>query len=214
MTTPVVPPASRSGWLAVGAASRFLGVDMTTLRRWADAGEIHVFRTPGGHRRFNVRELSQFLRRRHSATARLPDVIGAQGARLLPAGSGRKMRAQPWYRAIRGPQANAIGASCRALMAALASYLAGGGPAARHTAESAARALGAQIAAMGLSPAQATEAFLFFRQAIARSISSRLPLRPERKIQSIRRIEEYFNRVQVVLMDAYGRSAGRRASPN
>lgn len=29
-----------------------LGVDQDTLRRWADAGKVEVFVTPGGHRRF------------------------------------------------------------------------------------------------------------------------------------------------------------------
>jgi hypothetical protein len=96
------------------------------------------------------------------------------------------------------------------MMAALAAYLVGTGAPARRRGESAARALGAQVAALGLSPAQATEAFLFFRQAITRSVSSRLPLRTDHKLQAIRRVEDYFNRAQVVLMDAYARASGSR----
>jgi excisionase family DNA binding protein len=197
-------------WLALGEASRVLGVDVTTLRRWADAGEIQAFRTPGGHRRFTDADLATFVRRRHSATARLSDVFGADGVRLLPAGSGRMVRTQPWYRAVRGPHAAAIGHSCRRLMAGLAAYLAGEGPTARRRGEAAARALGTQIAALGLSAAEATEAFLFFRQAIAQAVSSRFPLHPRRKIQSIRRADEYFNRIQAVLMAAYGRRTNPR----
>ena len=202
---------SAARWMALGEASRILGVDVTTLRRWSDAGMIQTFRTPGGHRRFTEADLAAFVRRRHSATARLPDVIGPHGNRLLPPGSGRMMRRQPWYRAIRGRRAQAIGGSCRRLLAALASYLAGGGQTARRQGERAARALGAQVAALGLSPAETTEAFLFFRRAIVRAVSATLPLRPDRKIQSIRRADEYFDRVQAVLMVPYGRR--RRGAP-
>lgn len=48
-------------WLTLKDASDFLGVHFTTLRSWADNGEIQVFRTPGGHRRFSVADLRRFL---------------------------------------------------------------------------------------------------------------------------------------------------------
>lgn len=57
-------------WLTLKEASEFLGVHFTTLRKWADEGEIRVFRTPGGHRRFSVADLRRFLeeRVRHEVT--------------------------------------------------------------------------------------------------------------------------------------------------
>lgn len=51
-------------WLTLKDASDVLGVHFTTLRTWADNGEIQVFRTPGGHRRFSVTELRRFLKER------------------------------------------------------------------------------------------------------------------------------------------------------
>ncbi|MEZ4737596.1 MAG: helix-turn-helix domain-containing protein [Caldilineaceae bacterium] len=48
-------------WLTLKDASEFLGVHFTTLRHWADSGEIQVFRTPGGHRRFSLADLRRFL---------------------------------------------------------------------------------------------------------------------------------------------------------
>ena len=41
-----------AAWLTLGQACRILNVDESTLRRWADAGQVRTFRTPGGHRRF------------------------------------------------------------------------------------------------------------------------------------------------------------------
>lgn len=48
-------------WLDLSAAAEFLGVHFTTLRRWADAGDIACIRTPGGRRRFSVKTLEQFI---------------------------------------------------------------------------------------------------------------------------------------------------------
>lgn len=48
-------------WLALGQASRALGVTPNTLRRWADRGQIPSFTTPGGHRRFLVSALQALL---------------------------------------------------------------------------------------------------------------------------------------------------------
>lgn len=48
-------------WLTLKDASELLGVHFTTLRAWADKGQIPVFRTPGGHRRFGVTDLRRFL---------------------------------------------------------------------------------------------------------------------------------------------------------
>src|SRR3954463_3943510 len=45
--------AARDRPLSLGPASRLLGVDPDTLRRWADEGRIEAFTTAGGHRRFD-----------------------------------------------------------------------------------------------------------------------------------------------------------------
>jgi excisionase family DNA binding protein len=52
--------------LSLGPASRLLGVDPDTLRRWADFGQIEVFTTPGGHRRFERHDLERLLETRRS----------------------------------------------------------------------------------------------------------------------------------------------------
>jgi excisionase family DNA binding protein len=49
-------PSSR-----LGQAARHLGVSISTLRRWSDAGHLQAYRTPGGQRRFSVEQLDAFL---------------------------------------------------------------------------------------------------------------------------------------------------------
>jgi excisionase family DNA binding protein len=50
-------------WLSINEACRYLGVDQSTLRRWSDAGKVPVFRTPGGHRRYQEADLRALLGR-------------------------------------------------------------------------------------------------------------------------------------------------------
>src|SRR5436190_4023518 len=51
-TRPGNVPGAGTRWVNLGRACEILGVNESTVRRWADSGEIRCFRTPGGHRRF------------------------------------------------------------------------------------------------------------------------------------------------------------------
>jgi excisionase family DNA binding protein len=42
-------------------AARYLGVSLATVRRWADAGHLGCYRTPGGQRRFSREQLDSFV---------------------------------------------------------------------------------------------------------------------------------------------------------
>lgn len=42
-------------------AARYLGVSLATIRRWADAGYLSGYRTPGGQRRFSREQLDGFV---------------------------------------------------------------------------------------------------------------------------------------------------------
>ena len=53
-------PGSRLG-LTASEAARHLGVSISTVRRWSDAGHLQGYRTPGGQRRFSVEQLDAFL---------------------------------------------------------------------------------------------------------------------------------------------------------
>ena len=53
-------PTSRLG-LTASEAARHLGVSISTVRRWSDAGHLQGYRTPGGQRRFSVEQLDAFL---------------------------------------------------------------------------------------------------------------------------------------------------------
>ena len=61
------PSTPTSDWVSIREASALLGVSPATLRRWAEAGDVPAFTTPGGHRRFS----------RSALAARLPGAAPA-----------------------------------------------------------------------------------------------------------------------------------------
>jgi excisionase family DNA binding protein len=75
------PRSPAADWLSLGPAARLVGVDPDTLRRWADAGRIDVFTTPGGHRRFDRRAIERLRASRHTPVQPLAS-LGATPERL------------------------------------------------------------------------------------------------------------------------------------
>ncbi len=79
-----VAPNPDRDWLSLGPASRMVGVDPDTLRRWADEGRIAVYLTPGGHRRFDRRAIDALIRTRRPGSRPLAS-MGASPERLARA---------------------------------------------------------------------------------------------------------------------------------
>lgn len=125
-----------SDWLSLGPASRLLGVDPDTLRRWSDVGRIRSFTTPGGHRRFARAEV-----------ARMQEARRAPKRPLAKLGATPERMARAYARSYRasgsGPASDALGATerdafrleGRRLIEALVAYLDATTPAAREGAE-------------------------------------------------------------------------------
>jgi excisionase family DNA binding protein len=79
-----VVPSAPPRWLSLGPASRMVGVDPDTLRRWADEGRIAVYVTPGGHRRFDRRAIEALVTTRRAGSRPLAS-LGASPERLARA---------------------------------------------------------------------------------------------------------------------------------
>lgn len=81
----------RQTWLTLGAASAQLGVSQSTIRRWADAGEIRSYRTNGGHRRVLEEDLHAIVANAGAAAAtrdtdRISDIALARVKRRITRG--------------------------------------------------------------------------------------------------------------------------------
>ncbi len=156
-------------WLGLGEASRILGVSAATIRRWSDAGRLHAFTTPGGHRRFSRSALELLLptdRERRPALA----VAGLTNDRLARA--YRRTTAQTaeggWIAALDPTDRLAFRELGRRLAIALIAHLDAGDPETRAHELSEATAVaveyGRRGAELGLSMSDAVEGFLAFRR--------------------------------------------------
>jgi excisionase family DNA binding protein len=71
--------------LSTRQVATLLGVGEATVKRWADAGAIECFRTPGGHRKFRLRDVTSFVQERHyQAAGPLPGDAPPDAAELGP----------------------------------------------------------------------------------------------------------------------------------
>ena len=79
----IANPAGHGGrWLSLGPASRLLGIDPDTLRRWADQGRVATWTTPGGHRRFDRGALERLATGRRRPSGPVLASLGASPERL------------------------------------------------------------------------------------------------------------------------------------
>ncbi|HET7168118.1 MAG TPA: helix-turn-helix domain-containing protein [Candidatus Limnocylindrales bacterium] len=124
---PTHEPTGSARWLSLGPASRLLEVDPDTLRRWADEGRVDAWTTPGGHRRFDRRELDRLARARRTGGTRGLASLGASVERFARvyrrhyAADGPDQHTDPSDDAARDAQRE----RGRRLVAALTAYLDG-----------------------------------------------------------------------------------------
>jgi excisionase family DNA binding protein len=191
---PAVPVASRpravDAPLSLGPASRLLGVDPDTLRRWADEGRIDSFTTAGGHRRFERATLERILQaRRHDATLRLA-TLGATQDRLSRAyrrGYSEGAAAGSVREAVPTADREAFRDDGRALVSALVAHLDADDEGARDAAErdavAATDALATRVAAAGIPLGDAVSLFVAARRPFLEelgAIARRRALDPDR----------------------------------
>ncbi len=59
----------KTSFLSIGKAALYLGVSVTSLRRWDESGDLSPdYRTPGGHRRYSVRLLQTLIPSKNQLT--------------------------------------------------------------------------------------------------------------------------------------------------
>jgi excisionase family DNA binding protein len=174
-----VTTLERGDWLTLGEASRILGVDPDTLRRWADSGKIEVFTTPGGHRRFMRASIDAMLprprqarRQSLSALGEAPDRVSAEFRKRVRV----DLAAQDWYARFdedslrwfreRGMRMSDL------LLGHLDTTRAVGRDQLIAQAEVLGREYGVEARRHGLSLGEGTQVFLFFRARFMSEIAN------------------------------------------
>jgi excisionase family DNA binding protein len=167
MTTAQVPHPSIDRWLTLGQACRMLGVDESTLRRWADSGQVRAFRTMGGHRRFAESDVRALLAGGPDGERyrELGDMAVTRIRRQL---HSRPAREASWNATVDERHRDRLRPLGRRLAALVAEYLSR--KARRASLLDDARGLGHEygheLAESGMPLSQAVEAFIFFRRSL------------------------------------------------
>ena len=206
-------PKPEGQWLALGAASRLLGVGPDTLRRWADSGKVESYQTPGGHRRFLRDSLEAMINapRRHKyGTERL-----AGSAQTMAGDLHRRMQrtgyaGQPWQARLNAGQRADFRRWGQRTFNLVIEYVAAEKRSERtlllEEAERMGKLYGAEASATGLSLAETVEAFLFFRSPVLEAIGAQLRRRSadvSDVTNAYREANQAIDRVLLALTSSY-----------
>ncbi len=195
-------------WLSLSEVAELVGVHPSTIRTWADQGRLPVHRTQGGHRRFRRSEVELCMRsQRINSPGEIGTMIQSALKRTrMQIGEGR-LEAEEWYHKLNSEARDQYRESGRALLQGLISSLTNDEP--ENIAE--ARALGYEYASRGmrcgLTCAEATHAFLFFRSLL---LDSMLSVYESAAIRSadlwgnmFRRTNHFTDQILITLLETY-----------
>ena len=172
--------AEGTQWLSLRDACDLLQVSQVTLRHWADAGHLRVYRTPGGHRRFareDVLALTQRQPDTHSTDT--PDKLeDAALRRIRRRLSHEEVARQSWYQSVEEEGRDRMRLFGRRLLSLLVQGLPRRRASGRRQ-EVLAEALmlgheyGAEMSERNVPLKDTVEAFIFFRTLVLDSTENR-----------------------------------------
>jgi excisionase family DNA binding protein len=192
-------------WVTLGKACEVLGVDESTLRRWADSGRVRVYRTPGGHRRFLLGNLEELVARDGSDGEEVGRLAIAKIRRQL-----QRARQEPggWYASLSETDRQQLREQGRRLIGMAGAYFSKKAPRAGLLAE--ARAVGLSygqiLARAGLPLPNAVEAYIGFRKTMdetSRQASSREGMSTEEALAAFGQVHTLGDQVLLGIAAAY-----------
>ncbi len=202
-------PRRASRWVSLSRACEILGVNESTVRRWADAGEVQMFRTPGGHRRFDEGDLVALVERGGRRAGR--DMESATVSRIRRQLHSRDGEPD-WYRETGEDERDALRPLGRRLVQIVDDYLArrGDRPGLEREVTEIGAAYGEELLRRGMPLAQAVQAFTFFRRALdqtAKQLAARNRMTADEAASAREQIALLADRVLLSLTSVYDAGA-------
>jgi excisionase family DNA binding protein len=206
------PTQESTHWLTLTEAAEALRVHPTTLRRWADSGQVPVFLTPGGHRRFAASDVRHIAARRHAVRKVGPvERIWADQALAMARKQLGAQESERWLQRHDGGARDRHRQMGQQLMGLILEYLTAeddGGPQLEQARKIGAR-YGETSRGLGLPLTDVLRAAMFFRDTLTTSAiqlpdNVRIPI--ESQVRLVTRISRIINEVQLGVADAYAAS--------
>ncbi|MEJ2748793.1 MAG: helix-turn-helix domain-containing protein [Anaerolineae bacterium] len=196
-------------WMTLSQAAKYLNIHPTTLRRWADNGDIPFMLTPGGHRRFSSVDIRDFANgRRQLRRAQGIEKLWAERAMVETRQQIAAKQDRPWlahYDADRREEHRALG---RRLMGLTLQYVSD--PNGNGSILQQARAVGLEYGRLSIEEnlplTDALQAAMFFRDMLI-EVALQLPeetrIQPQANLRLMRRINELLNTVNLAIAEMY-----------
>jgi excisionase family DNA binding protein len=195
-------------WLSLSEVAGMLGVHPSTVRSWSDQGHLPAHRTQGGHRRYRRTEVEMWIQtHREQGLDEGHLVVQAALKDIRVRVSEGSLENEGWYEKLDEEARDQYRRSGRALLQGLLESLTSDG----EYGDSEARSLGFEYASRGwrrgLTAAEASRAFLFFRNVL---LDAMLSVYEESTIQTpkawsdtFRQIYRFTDRIQITLLETY-----------
>lgn len=197
-------------WLSLKQAADQLGIHPTTLRRWADQGDIPVYITPGGHRRFLESDVqavlgggSLNLQETKPERAWATRALLTTQERLRDSHTGVR-----WLQAFDEDMRAEQRELGKHLLAVIMQHIAlpDGDESLLVEAEQIANRYAENCKQIGLSAAQGLEIIVFFRDNMTET-ALKMPqvasIDEDNRLRLLRKLNQIFNLVQIKLVEAY-----------
>lgn len=203
-----VPESFSTRWITLGQACKLLGVNESTLRRWADAGHVRSFRTPGGHRRFSEEDLRALVAGRGGAGGEPYTSLGQLALSRIRSRLQRGRGQAAWYSGISEEERERLRPLGRQLVGLVSEYMTKG--ARRSHLIDEARDIGHQygreLVRDRLTVRDAVEAFTFFRKGLddaAMELAQKNDLSAEEAVEVWELLANLADQVLLAITEAY-----------
>jgi len=208
-------------WFTLSEAAELLNIHPTTLRRWADGGDIPALVTPGGHRRFAATDLARFARER-SALRNVNSLTGLWATKALAYTRQESMaeRKESWLTYFDEEARNRNRMLGQQLMGLTLQYLSSesseeGSASILEEAGRIGRLYAEHAKSQGLPLRATLEASIFFRDSLIETAlqpPESANIRPEANMRLLRRVNDLLNTVHLAVADVYDQEASERPS--
>lgn len=194
--------------LSIRQASDLLGVNPTTLRHWADQGQVRSFRTPGGHRRFSENDLLAVFRQENGTHPVPIDLPPHALARIRRRMKGSQANGADWVRELDEAEREDLRQHGRRLVAIASDYVA---QAERrtdlgHDAKEIGSHYGRVLAGHAMPFSRVLEAFIFFRDLLEEAAHARSAYRdagPAEREEFQRHLSAVLDKVLLGAVNGY-----------
>jgi len=218
---PVIAAAPDDGpWISMRRACEILGVNQSTLRAWTDSGRVPVFLTPGGHRRYREADLRALVETGAPAGGGEPLSSALLDSHQRYEQVARQALSSPWFQRFDVAARRQFRLLGTSMLNLLTTYLVGANAAERERALVRGKDLAAEYGAMatnsGLSLAEATEAFLLFRNPVLETVHEWMGAHVQPSRQSgdmLGRVNHFMDQVLVAMTAAHETGAHPPEAP-